>query len=389
MKIAVLAWESVHSIMVGGLAVVVSRHAEALAKLGHEVHLFTRWNEGQSDSAYINNHYYHRCKFDPGQNLLSFTHNMSKSFVSRLHKVEKTFGRFDIVHGHDWHVVDALHELRNDGRIVILTFHSTEYGRNGGKFGNWWEFKEVTGKERYGGYIANRITTISHAMKNELVWLYNIPSDKVDIIPNAVDHEKFQINVDPGRIKEQYGIHPLAPTVLFFGRIVDQKGPDLLVESIPIILDHRWDVKFIFAGKGDMKPYLQSRVHELGINQAIRFPGWLSFPALTELLNSADIICIPSRNEPFGIVLLETWAAGRPVVATEIGGLRENITNFTDGILVYPQPDSIAWGINYLLNNPEVMKKISENGRKKVKTFSWINVANQLVKTYKQVLTAR
>jgi glycosyltransferase involved in cell wall biosynthesis len=312
---------------------------------------------------------------------------MSKSFVSRLHEVEKTSGRFDIIHGHDWHVVDALHDLRNEGRAVILTFHSTEYGRNGGKFGNWWEFREVTGKERYGGYVANRITTVSHAMKNELRWLYNIPPDKVDIIPNAVDHEKFQVKVDPGRIKKGYGIHPLAPTVLFFGRIVDQKGPDLLVEASPIIMSHRWDVKFIFAGEGKMKPYLQSRAYDLGVSQAMRFPGWLSFPSLTELLNSVDIVCIPSRNEPFGIVLLEAWAAGRPVVATEIGGLRENITNFMDGILVYPKPESVAWGINYLLNNLDVMKKISEKGRKKVKAFSWMNVANQLVKTYKQVLT--
>ena len=54
MRIAVLAWESVHSIMVGGLAVVVSRHAEALAKLGHDVHLFTRWGDGQSETEYIN-----------------------------------------------------------------------------------------------------------------------------------------------------------------------------------------------------------------------------------------------------------------------------------------------------------------------------------------------
>jgi glycogen synthase len=128
MRVAVLAWESAHSIMVGGLAVVVSRHAEALAKLGHDVHLFTRWGEGQSDSEYINGHYYHRCKFDQGQNLLAFAHNMSTSFLTRLHEVEKDHGVFDIIHGHDWHVVDALHVLRSEGRLVVLTFHSTEYG---------------------------------------------------------------------------------------------------------------------------------------------------------------------------------------------------------------------------------------------------------------------
>jgi len=383
MRIAVLAWESVHSIMVGGLAVVVSRHAEALAKLGHEVHLFTRRGEGQSDAEYLNGHYYHRCAFDPGQNLLAFAHNMSNSFVARLHEVERGDGRFDIIHGHDWHVVDALHDLRNEGRAVVLTFHSTEYGRNGGKFGDWWEFREVSGKEWYGGYIANRVTTVSNAMKNELGWLYKIPLDKIVVIPNAVDHEKFQMTVDPGRIKEKYGIHPLAPTVLFLGRLVHQKGPDLLVEAIPTVLSNRRDVKFIFAGEGGMQAYLQNRVVELGVEWSTRFLDWVSFPSLIELLNSADIVCIPSRNEPFGIVLLEAWAAGRPVVATDVGGLGENIENFVDGVKTYLHPDSVAWGINYLLNNVEAMKRISENCRRRVKEFSWTNVAQQLVKTYR------
>ena len=388
MRIAVLAWESLHSIMVGGLAVVVSRQAKALAKLGHEVHLFTRWGEGQSDAEYLNGHYYHRCTFDAGQNLLAFAHNMSRSFVTRLHEVERTYGRFDIVHGHDWHVVDAFHELRSEERVVVLTFHSTEYGRNGGKFGDWWEFKEVAGKEGYGGYIADRITTVSNTMKNELCWLYKIPPDKIIVIPNAVDHGTFRMKVDPGRIKEKYGIHPLAPTVLFLGRLVNQKGPDLLIEAIPKVLSNRRDVKFIFAGEGGMRAHLQHRVVELGVEWSTRFLGWVPFPPLIELLNAADIVCIPSRNEPFGVVLLEAWAAGRPVVATDVGGLGENIENFVDGIKVYPHPDSVAWGINYLLSNPDIMKQISENCGKKVKTFSWTNVAEQLVKTYKLALEA-
>lgn len=386
MRIAVLAWESVHSIMVGGLAVVVSRHAEALAKLGHDVHLFTRWGDGQSETEYINGHYYHRCKFNPGQNLLAFAHNMSKSFVARLHEVEKTNGRFDIINGHDWHVVDGLHDLKNEGRAIILTFHSTEYGRNSGKFGDWWEFNEISGKEWYGGYIANRITTISDTMKKELCWLFKIPPDKIIVIPNAVNHEKFQVKVDSGRIKEKYGIHPLAPLILFIGRLVNQKGPDILVDAIPKILSKRRDAKFIFIGKGGMRQHLQNRVTEFRVEWATRFTGWLPFPALIELLNSADIVCIPSRNEPFGVVLLEAWAAGKPVIASDVGGLGENIENFVDGIKVYRNPDSVAWGINFLLNNPDLMKQISENCKKKVEKFNWTNVAKQLVTTYKSAL---
>jgi glycosyltransferase involved in cell wall biosynthesis len=74
------------------------------------------------------------------------------------------------------------------------------------------------------------------------------------------------------------------------------------------------------------------------------------------------------------------------VVATDVGGLGENIENFVDGVKVYPNADSVAWGINYLINNPDAMKRISENGMQKVKKFVWTDVAKQLVKTYKQAL---
>lgn len=386
MKIAFLAWESLHSVRVGGLAIVATRLAEETAKRGHEVHLFTRAAEGQTDYEYINGVHYHRVKFDPGQNLLHFAYNLSKAMVASLHDVEKRRGKFDIAHGHDWHVVDALHDLKSEGYPIVLTYHSTEYGRNGGKFGDWWEFREVSGKEWYGGLISDRVTTVSNSMKNELSWLYKIPVEKIDIIPNAIDPRKHQVWVNPGKIKEKHGVHPLAPTVLFIGRVDNQKGPDLLVEAIPKVLSNRWDAKFIFAGDGGMRSYLERRANELGVGHATRFLGWVPYWQYIELLSSADIVCLPSRNEPFGIVLLEAWATGRPVVATDIGGLGENIENFVDGIKVYPNPDSVAWGINYLLNNPDDMKKVAAGGRKKVDQFSWGNALNKLLDTYHVVL---
>ena len=69
-------------------------------------------------------------------------------------------------------------------------------------------------------------------------------------------------------------------------------------------------------------------------------------------------------------------------MATDVGGLGENIENFKVGVKESPNPDSIAWGINYLFNNPVSMKQISENCRKKVKRFNWSNIAKKLVETY-------
>lgn len=371
---------------VGGLGVAVTCVAEGLAKGGHEVYFFTRGAPGQPEYMTINGVHYYTCSSDPGTNSLEFARNMSRSMVEGLHAVAGYEGRFDLVHGHDWLVVDALHDLKNEGYPTMLTYHSTEYGRNGSRFGGWWEFKEISGKEWYGAYIANRVTTVSHYMKNELNWLYNIPFEKIDVIPNGIDPAEVRLKVDPGRIKERYGIHPLAPTIQFIGRLEYQKGADLLVEAIPKVLANRWDAKFIFAGQGSMKTHLERRVNQLGVAQATRFLGFVPHWQFLELLNSNDIVCLPSRNEPFGIALLEAWAAGKPVVATDVGGLGENIDNFINGVHVYTNPDSVAWGINYLLNSPDVMKKLSEEGAKKVTQFSWEKNSSKLMHAYSKAL---
>jgi glycosyltransferase involved in cell wall biosynthesis len=97
---------------------------------------------------------------------------------------------------------------------------------------------------------------------------------------------------------------------------------------------------------------------------------------------------IPSRNEPFGLVLLEAWSAERCVVATDVGGLSENIENFKDGVKVYPTPESIAWGINYVLDERKYLNSYGKEGRKKVdRLFKWDSVATKILSVYESVLS--
>jgi glycosyltransferase involved in cell wall biosynthesis len=396
MRIAILAWESLHSIHVGGLGVVVTRTAEELARKGHEVYLFTIAAEGQNKHTKINDVNYCRCKFDPGKDILSFFSNMSNAMVKELHAVARHSGKFDIVHGHDWHVADALYELKKEGNLIVLSYHSSEYGRRGGGFSDKHVsgrdkrvFAEISAREGLGGQISDRIITVSKTMRKELYWLYKIPRKKVDIISNAIDPRKYQRDVDSNKVKKKYGVPPLAPTVLFIGRLEYQKGPDLLIDAIPKVLENQDDVKFLFAGMGTMRNYLRRRVQKLGIVGAVRFLGWIPYSRYVDLLNTCDIVCIPSRNEPFGIVLLEAWATGRPIVATDVGGLGENIKNLVDGIKVRPNPKSMARGINFLFNHPRIMARVGARGKEKVIRFNWASSIKKLLRTYRKVLESR
>lgn len=316
---------------------------------------------------------------------MELSNRLCDKLVERFHYTEEITGDFDIVHGHDWITVEAIHQL-NKEYPTVLTYHSTEYGRNGGVFGDWWEFDEISNKEWYGGYIADRVTTVSTALKNELMWLYNIPEWKIRVVCNGGKVGKFQRDLDPGKIKEKYGIHPLAPMILFVGRLEYQKGPDLLVRSIPRILDHRWDAEFVIVGKGGMRDYLEDLVYELGVLDSVRILGYVSDDEYKDLLNACDIVCIPSRNEPFGLVLYEAWDAEKAVVATNVGGLDENVDNFENGIKVYTYPESIAWGVNYVIDDPEGIKQLGKKGKEKLKNSTWSIIANEYESVYSEIL---
>ena len=102
-------------------------------------------------------------------------------------------------------------------------------------------------------------------------------------------------------------------------------------------------------------------------------------------MNACDLICTPSRNEPFGVVVLEAWDACKPVVATEAVSI---IKNFEDGLIAYIQPESIAWCINRLLQNPEEMKKLGRAGHNRIETeFSWDRIAKRTEEVYNKILS--
>ena len=377
LKIAFFCWESMYAERVGGLANAATNLAETLVKQQHEVHFFTR---GSMPDQTVNGVCYHYCQPE-GKNIVEYCDAMSRAMVDLFQKYD-TPHRFDVLHFHDWHVVQALHFLQD--RNTILTYHSTEYGRNGNQYGDWWEFKEISGKEWYGGLIAKRVTAVSATLKNELMQLYNIPDEKCDVIPNGVVPQEYRANIDPGEVKRAYGIHPYAPLVLFVGRLVYQKGPDLFIDAIRKVCQHRWDAKVIVAGDGGMRQLLQERSKDLPVN----FVGYIPDTEYIRILNAADIVVIPSRNEPFGLVLLEAWSAEKCVVASNVGGLSENIESFVNGVKVDVNPESIAWGINTMINEPWNAEALGKRGRKKVdRLFLWGPIVKGLVETYARVVS--
>jgi len=216
----------------------VSELSEALAKRGHEVHIFTRRGDFESYDR-INGVHYQREDVEASGDILVQMNRMGDALYDRFTAAQKLFGKFDIVHGHDWHPVLSLTRIKQDyNQPFLITMHSTEWGRNGNHFG-YGISQEISHREWLGCYEASLVIVTTRCMMDELMWIYSLPEEKIRIIPNGIVSGKLRRELDAGRIKERYGIHPLAPLVLFCGRMSIQKGPDLLVEAIPHILRAR------------------------------------------------------------------------------------------------------------------------------------------------------
>jgi glycosyltransferase involved in cell wall biosynthesis len=386
MRIALFSWETLHSISVGGVGVHVTELAAALERRGHEVHVFTRQGHGQPHYDCIHGVHYHRCPFPLNSNFVDEINNMCRSFVHHFFGVEDAVGRFDIVHAHDWLASNAVVWIKEGRqRKAVLTMHSTEYGRNGNRFFAG-QSHRVQDHERHGTYCVDKVITVSNLLKEEIKWLYQLPDHKARVIYNGVNAHNFDFEVDAGEIKRQYAIGPLDPTVLFAGRMVVQKGPDILVRAMPHVLRYYPGAKFIFAGDGHMKQDVANIAHQHGVGHALRLLGERRGRELLNLFKVCDIVAVPSRNEPFGIVILEGWSAHKPVVSTKRGGPAEFVWHGVNGLQVDDTPDSVAWGLGTLLADHNHCRWMGRNGRAAVDAaFSWDNIAAQTEEVYTSV----
>lgn len=379
-RIGMFSWESLYSIRVGGISPHVSELSEAIAAEGHELHLFTR--EYENSDEVINGVHYHRTAFDRTGGIVEQMNRMCDAMYCRFLDVRERVGEFDILHGHDWHPVNVLCRIKAQfGLPFVLTFHSTEWGRNGNLHRDWWEAKEISHREWLGGYEASDVIVTSTVLKEEIQHIYKIPDYKLWEIPNGINVGKIKRDVDPGTIKKQYGIHPCLPVVLFTGRMSYQKGPDLLVEAAAKVLRKR-DAQFVLIGEGEMRAQCENQAYRLGIGNSYNFLGYAPDNTVIDWFNACDLVCVPSRNEPFGIVVLEAWDAKKPVVASDAVSLVEN---FKTGIIVNKEPSSIAWGLNYVLEGLG-RNRMGEKGYDLLKKrHNWETIAKKTLEVYEKV----
>jgi len=386
MKVGKLSWEFPPRV-VGGIA----RHCEGLAKAlvqqNHEVHLFTLDFPGSPNYEEMDGVKVYRASTELGHpNFLTWVLLFNHFLAKRMADVSQSVD-FDVIHVHDWLAafsgISFKHYLK---KPMVLTVHSTEVGRAQGLHSP--DSFSINGIEWWATYEADRVIVCSQSMKNEICGHFNLPLDKVDVIPNAIDTTKYQTSVDRGSVRQRYGVGYGEKLILCVGRLVPQKGIEYFIRAIPIIAKRYPEAKFIIVGEGWSRDILEAEARSSGQGRKIQFTGFASDQEVINLMTSADALVVPSVYEPFGIVALEGMATGVPVVASKVDGLAEVIEHDRTGVFVYPRsPESIAWGVDQVLSDPGHAKWLTENAKEELrKAYSWEAVAMKTVEVYRKVV---
>ncbi|RLF06421.1 MAG: hypothetical protein DRK00_01640 [Thermoprotei archaeon] len=292
-----------------------------------------------------------------------------------------------IIHSHDWLTAPASVALKHLLKApLIVTIHATEYGRSRGSIVtplqrqiHYWEWRVC--------YEAWRVLVCSEWMKREVAAAFSLPEDKLLVLPNGINVEELDKHRPLEGERSRYAL-PWEKIVFFAGRHVYEKGVDVLLEAARIILSRRRDVKFVIAGDGPMRLHLMWLASRYGLGDKVFFTGRLRDDELYRAYKLADIVVIPSRYEPFGIVALEAMASGKPVVASNVGGLSEVVVNGETGLLVPPEdPEALARAIEELLENPRLAEEMGVRGRRRVEElYRWDKIVRFLEKIYRRVL---
>jgi glycosyltransferase involved in cell wall biosynthesis len=241
--------------------------------------------------------------------------------------------------------------------------------------------------KRFFGVWIDAIITETRANVRYLTELHGVKPHKIACIYHGIDARQYECKV--GRrtnLRESLGLDPDDVVVALIGRLHPQKGHDYLLQAASRLKDSYPLCKYLFIGEGEWRSELESLVRKLSLQDKVVFLGFRE--DVPELLQTVDILAMPSRMEGLPFVLLEAMATGLPVVASDLECLREVISHGENGFLV-PVGDSVALAnaIEHVLQNKHLRKEIGRKARETVvQRFNLQTMLDETERLYRKLL---
>lgn len=290
-------------------------------------------------------------------------------------------GDFDVIHGQNYVYFPAyacafVKALR---RVpFVLTTHSSSRTAAPIAIRRLYDF--TLGK--FALRMADHLIALTQGERNYLHSL-GVPEHKISVIPHGIDVEKFTKPADANDFKEKYNV--TGKMVLYVGRLAPRhKGLTFLVNAIPTVLKEEPNTTFVFVGPdAGVKSELIKLSRKLDVDKKMVFTDSISDADLAKAYHAADLFVLPSTFEPFGIVLLEAMASGKPIVASNVDGIPEVIEDGENGLLVPPaDADKLASALIALLQDRRMAEWIGEHNLLRARGYSLQRVVKATEKVY-------
>jgi len=387
----------------GGMNVYVVETAKRLAKSGIAVDIFTRATSGALPPV---------VEIAPGVEVHHITagpyEGLTKedlpsqmcTMASELLRVEANHprGYYDLIHSHYWisgqvgllasqrwdvPLVHTMHTMAKVKNLALAVHDQPE------------PVARAIGEEQI---VAGAKALIANtdAEAANLVSLYNACPDRVHVVSPGVDLEHFAPGGGRREARVQLGLDKDSLILAFVGRIQPHKGPDVLISAAAEMIKHDPVIKSrlqiliiggVSGGNGDELHRLQSLARFLGVHDRVKFIPPVSRAELPHWYRAADLVCVPSYSESFGLVALEAQACGTPVVAAAVGGLRTAVADGFSGSLVDGH-DARSWSavLTRLLQEPQRRIALSMGALEHARRFGWEATARGTIDIYDRLL---
>lgn len=285
---------------------------------------------------------------------------------------------YDIIHAHDWLTYPAgIHAKQVSGKPLVIHVHATDFDRSRGNVN-----PTVYSIEKDGMDHADCIMCVSELTRQTVINHYHQDPNKCFAMHNAVyplaDH--LQAIVDQRKPASERK----EKVVTFLGRITMQKGPEYFIEAARKVLERTHNVRFCFAGSGDMMNAMIELAASYGIADRCHFPGFMKGAQVFECFRDSDVYVMPSVSEPFGISPLEAMQSGVPTIISKQSGCAEILDKCIK--IDYWDIDAMSDAMYSLCTNPALHQYLQEEGKKEVDGITWEKVGVKIRALYEKTI---
>ena len=235
---------------------------------------------------------------------------------------------------------------------------------------------------------SQQFIVLSQTFRDILHQEYQVPLDKINIVPGGVDIDRFNIDLSVTEARTKLGWDRDRPTIFCIRRLAKRMGLDNLVTAIAEVKNVYPDIMLYLAGKGELKELLEAQIADLKLENNIKLVGYVADEDLPICYRAADFSVVPTvALEGFGLIVVESLAAGTPVLGTPVGGIPEILRPFDEDLVFAGyQPQQLAQGIIDVLSGDRTLPSSEACLEYVTNNYSWQKIAREIELVYQKVL---